>query len=114
MAGALNPWITWSEFRQSFLAVLRGSATGSMLGILRRRDPLVLPLPITRHVTFEIDFHFAPSSGGVDRVRCDFASPAHRSNHWPSLMLFALITGPQRSSSASSSERNSWDELTGV
>ena len=27
-------WITWSEFRQSFPAVLRGSAIGSMLGIL--------------------------------------------------------------------------------
>ena len=27
-------WITWSEFRQSFPAILRGSAVGSMLGIL--------------------------------------------------------------------------------
>jgi TctA family transporter len=29
-----NLWITWAEFKQSFPAILRGSAIGSMLGIL--------------------------------------------------------------------------------
>jgi TctA family transporter len=29
-----NLWITWTEFKQSFPAILRGSAIGSMLGIL--------------------------------------------------------------------------------
>lgn len=32
--GISSLWITWKEFKQSFPAVLRGSAVGSMLGIL--------------------------------------------------------------------------------
>jgi len=32
--GISSLWITWKEFKQSFAAVLRGSAVGSMLGIL--------------------------------------------------------------------------------